>query len=167
MNAQELLLYTTIAIALSSSTDAASAISRLYGVFEAELLTDRFIQDGNLEDAIEVKNATFTWDVSPENSPDSSFGLGKNKTGHKKLKRRSETAEKDEGAIKDEENVFKLKDIDFSIPRGKLVAIVGVVGSGKTSLLQGIIGEMRRTAGSIKFGGSVAYSSQSAWIQVG
>ncbi len=41
----------------------------------------------------------------------------------------------------------------------------GPVGSGKSSLLEGMIGEMRRTAGSVKFKGSVAYCPQSAWIQ--
>jgi ABC-type transporter Mla maintaining outer membrane lipid asymmetry ATPase subunit MlaF len=55
---------------------------------------------------------------------------------------------------------------NLSIPRGQLVAIVGPVGTGKTSLLQGIIGEMRRTSGTVKFGGSVSYCPQSAWIQV-
>jgi ATP-binding cassette subfamily C (CFTR/MRP) protein 1 len=37
--------------------------------------------------------------------------------------------------------------------------------SGKSSLLQGLVGEMRRTSGSVKFSSSsVAYSQQSAWI---
>jgi ABC-type polysaccharide/polyol phosphate transport system ATPase subunit len=84
----------------------------------------------------------------------------------RKLEASKKAKESAEKAKTDEENVFRLIDIDFSIPRGQLVAIVGAVGSGKTSLLQGIIGEMRRTSGSTTFGGSVAYSSQSAWIQV-
>jgi ABC-type dipeptide/oligopeptide/nickel transport system ATPase component len=83
-----------------------------------------------------------------------------------KLEASKNAKESAEKAKTDEENVFRLMDVDFSIPRGQLVAIVGAVGSGKTSLLQGVIGEMRRTSGSITFGGSVAYSSQSAWIQV-
>ena len=161
----------TSAIAFSSSADAANAISRLYGVFEAELLTDKFIQDENLVDAVEVKGAAFTWDVPPDkSSTDSKSGSKKGKPEPNKLKLELEAARKAkesaEKAKNDEESVFKLKDIYFSIPRGQLVAIVGAVGSGKTSLLQGIIGEMRRTSGSIKFGGSVAYCSQSAWIQV-
>ena len=63
--------------------------------------------------------------------------------------------------------MFKLKQIDFKVPRGQLLAIVGAVGSGKTSLLQGLTGDMRKTEGSVRFGGSLAYCSQSAWIQVG
>ncbi|KAH8982831.1 P-loop containing nucleoside triphosphate hydrolase protein [Lactarius akahatsu] len=39
------------------------------------------------------------------------------------------------------------------------------VESGKTSLLQGLIGDMRRSEGSVRVGGSVAYCPQSAWIQ--
>ena len=65
-----------------------------------------------------------------------------------------------------EETLFNLKQIDFNVPRGQLLAIVGVVGSGKTSLLQGLVGDMRKTEGSVRFGGSLAYCSQSAWIQV-
>ena len=59
-----------------------------------------------------------------------------------------------------------MKQVDFKVPRGQLLAIVGAVGSGKTSLLQGLTGDMRKTEGSVRFGGSLAYCSQSAWIQV-
>lgn len=65
-----------------------------------------------------------------------------------------------------EQTLFGLEQIDFKVPRGQLLAIVGAVGSGKTSLLQGLIGEMRKTEGSVRFGGSLAYCPQSAWIQV-
>ena len=104
--------------------------------------------------------------MPPDNSSDSKSSSKKRKLDQSKLEARLAAEKKAEKAKVDEENVFTLKDIDMSIPRGQLVAIVGAVGSGKTSLLQGIIGEMRRTSGSVKFGGSVAYSSQSAWIQV-
>jgi ATP-binding cassette subfamily C (CFTR/MRP) protein 1 len=60
---------------------------------------------------------------------------------------------------------FRVHDINMCIPRGGLVAIVGRVGSGKSSLLQGLIGEMRKSGGEFSFGGRVAYCPQSAWIQ--
>jgi len=37
---------------------------------------------------------------------------------------------------------FRLIDLQFVVPRGKLVAIVGATASGKSSLLQAILGEM-------------------------
>lgn len=61
--------------------------------------------------------------------------------------------------------IFKLKDIDLSIPRGSLTAIVGAIGSGKSSLLQGLVGEMRRTDGKVTFSGTTSLCAQSPWIQ--
>ena len=84
----------------------------------------------------------------------------------KKRHRKSKIEPASESKEVKEETLFKLKRIDFKVPRGKLVVIVGAVGSGKTSLVQGLIGDMRRTEGSVRFGGSLAYCSQSAWIQV-
>ena len=58
-----------------------------------------------------------------------------------------------------------LKDIDFEIPKGSLTAIVGVVGSGKSSLLQAILGEMEMISGNVKINGTISFVSQQAWIQ--
>ena len=58
-----------------------------------------------------------------------------------------------------------LKDIDFEIPKGSLTAIVGVVGSGKSSLLQAILGEMEMISGNVKTNGTISFVSQQAWIQ--
>jgi len=63
------------------------------------------------------------------------------------------------------ERIFKLKDINLHIPKGSLTAIVGSIGSGKSSLLQGIMGEMRRTEGKVTFAGSTALCAQTPWIQ--
>jgi ATP-binding cassette subfamily C (CFTR/MRP) protein 1 len=59
---------------------------------------------------------------------------------------------------------FLLQDVKINIARGAFVAIIGKIGSGKSSLMQGMIGEMRRTRGSVTFGGPVAYVPQSPWI---
>ncbi|KAJ3389562.1 hypothetical protein HDU92_000983 [Lobulomyces angularis] len=60
---------------------------------------------------------------------------------------------------------FRLKNINMKIPTGSLVAIVGKVGSGKSSLLNAILGEMKRELGSVSINGSLGYSPQQAWIQ--
>lgn len=60
-----------------------------------------------------------------------------------------------------------IKDVNIHIAKGQLVAIVGRVGTGKTSLLSGMIGDMYKTAGKVSISGSVAYCPQSAWIMNG
>ncbi|XP_036795301.1 multidrug resistance-associated protein 1 isoform X1 [Oncorhynchus mykiss] len=58
-----------------------------------------------------------------------------------------------------------LKRLSVRIPDGSLVAVVGHVGSGKSSLLSALLGEMEKLEGSVSVKGSVAYVPQQAWIQ--
>ncbi|KAL4236836.1 hypothetical protein ACF0H5_005222 [Mactra antiquata] len=58
-----------------------------------------------------------------------------------------------------------LNRINLKVRPGELVAIVGNCGSGKSSLISAILGEMRKLNGTIHTKGSVAYVPQEAWIQ--
>jgi len=59
-----------------------------------------------------------------------------------------------------------LKNLNLNIQQGRLVAVVGEVGCGKSSLLSGILGEMHKlNEGKINLNGSSAYVAQQAWIQ--
>ncbi|KAI7739639.1 hypothetical protein M8C21_020491, partial [Ambrosia artemisiifolia] len=60
-----------------------------------------------------------------------------------------------------------LKDINIRVNHGMRVAVCGTVGSGKSSLLSCILGEMSKISGSVKVEGSKAYVAQSPWIQSG
>ena len=78
----------------------------------------------------------------------------------------------------DDQNIC-LQNITFEIPKQSLVAVVGQVGSGKSSLLSAILGEMeplldRKDSkenssacdlSSVVVDGSIAYAAQQAWIQ--
>uniref|UniRef100_A0A8C7CCA6 Uncharacterized protein n=1 Tax=Oncorhynchus kisutch TaxID=8019 RepID=A0A8C7CCA6_ONCKI len=55
--------------------------------------------------------------------------------------------------------------VSLEIKPGKLVAVVGVVGSGKSSLISAMLGEMHSSKGFINVQGSVAFVPQQAWIQ--
>ncbi|CAG9768357.1 unnamed protein product [Ceutorhynchus assimilis] len=57
-----------------------------------------------------------------------------------------------------------LKDIELKVPKGKLCAVVGPVGAGKSSILQLLLGELPPTSGNISVGGSISYSSQEPWL---
>ncbi|KAG9140525.1 hypothetical protein Leryth_022142 [Lithospermum erythrorhizon] len=60
-----------------------------------------------------------------------------------------------------------VKNLNFKIKKGELAAIVGTVGSGKSSLLAAILGEMQKCSGQVRVCGTTAYVAQSSWIQNG
>ncbi|XP_034871030.1 multidrug resistance-associated protein 1-like isoform X8 [Mirounga angustirostris] len=65
----------------------------------------------------------------------------------------------------DKTGIPVLKNLNIKIPEGALVAVVGQVGSGKSSVLSAILGEMEKLTGVVQRKGSVAYVAQQAWIQ--
>lgn len=56
------------------------------------------------------------------------------------------------------------KELSLKIPHGKLFIIVGPVGSGKTSLISAILGDIKRTKGDVLLSGETVATSQSAWL---
>ncbi|TVU51018.1 hypothetical protein EJB05_02420, partial [Eragrostis curvula] len=57
--------------------------------------------------------------------------------------------------------------LNFSVRQGMRVAICGTVGSGKSSLLSCILGEIPKLSGEVQTCGRIAFVSQSPWIQSG
>ncbi|XP_032595403.1 multidrug resistance-associated protein 1 isoform X22 [Drosophila grimshawi] len=64
-----------------------------------------------------------------------------------------------------EEDEITLKNINIEVRQNNLVAIVGTVGSGKSSVIQAFLGEMEKISGSVNTVGTMAYVPQQAWIQ--
>jgi len=145
-------------LSLGAIADAVNATHRLGPMFRGETVSTKMKEDmidGEEGDkAVIVENASFTWDAPPPN------------TSNTKVKKGSPAPVKTTEAPATPADPFKLPPLSLSVKKGSLVAIVGPVGCGKTSLLQGLIGEMRKTEGKVSFCGSVAYCPQSAWIQV-
>uniref|UniRef100_A0A8C2QL20 ATP-binding cassette sub-family C member 6 n=1 Tax=Cricetulus griseus TaxID=10029 RepID=A0A8C2QL20_CRIGR len=58
-----------------------------------------------------------------------------------------------------------LHRINLTVPKGCLLAVVGPVGAGKSSLLSALLGELLKVEGSVSIEGSMAYVPQEAWVQ--
>ncbi|KAH0544125.1 probable multidrug resistance-associated protein lethal(2)03659 [Cotesia glomerata] len=67
----------------------------------------------------------------------------------------------------DSDNEDTLKGINLSIKPGQLVAVVGQVGSGKTSLLNAILKELPAHEGTVDVNGKIGYASQEPWLFAG
>ncbi len=127
---------------LSATADAVNALGRLQKVFNAELRSEEALHiDEDMKLALQVRDATFEWEETTS----------------------IKEPEKEDSIIPSAP--FRVRNVTMNVQRGSLVAIVGRVGSGKSSLLMGLIGEMRKVSGSVSFGGQIAYCPQTAWIQ--
>ncbi|GAB1524453.1 hypothetical protein RhiTH_007607 [Rhizoctonia solani] len=144
--------------ALSSAVDAKNALSRLKPIFLTKTIDTQLHVDLNQKDALVVENAEWVWCHQPETK------------GAKGKEEKQDKATKGKGHETDPQRTttdvsFRVADISLNIPRGSIVGIAGPVGSGKSSLLLGLLGEMPQTRGRVSFGGKTAYCSQMAWIQ--
>lgn len=59
---------------------------------------------------------------------------------------------------------YTLDDVSFTAKPGELVAVIGPVGAGKSSLIQAILGELPTESGSIEMSGQISYASQDPWL---
>ncbi|XP_017858861.1 PREDICTED: probable multidrug resistance-associated protein lethal(2)03659 isoform X2 [Drosophila arizonae] len=57
-----------------------------------------------------------------------------------------------------------LDDITMELKSQQLVAVIGPVGAGKSSLIQAILGELPAEAGEVKLNGRCSYASQEPWL---
>ncbi|KAL0096556.1 multi drug resistance-associated protein MRP [Phycomyces blakesleeanus] len=57
-----------------------------------------------------------------------------------------------------------LKNIDLQVKKGHVTAVVGRVGSGKSSLISALLGDTVKVNGTVTLRGSVAYVPQQPWV---
>ncbi|KAF2071300.1 hypothetical protein CYY_007375, partial [Polysphondylium violaceum] len=118
--------------------------------------------------AISIQNASFKWTIPKV------FEEEKEKEEKEKEKDDSEIIDRyqksplldkerqEQQQQREQKNV--LSDITLDIPKCKLSIIIGPVGSGKTSLLSAILGDMKLESGGFSRNGKIAYVSQLPWI---
>ncbi|KAF2021110.1 ABC multidrug transporter-like protein [Aaosphaeria arxii CBS 175.79] len=146
-------------IVIGQMADAMACLKRIEDFLSAEEHEDKIEWDMRAEQGIQVQNASFTWEETPDNDQAPS-----KITGKQQGKKANEKSEMELEASKPP--VFSIKDMNFSVGRNELLAVVGSVGSGKTSLLSALAGEMRKTDGNVIMGSwARAYCPQQAWIQ--
>lgn len=163
-------------LVIGQVTDAWNSLKRIQEYLLLEEQTDEASFDHEAKNAVELRNAEFTWERTPTQDADKISALtqpgkpGETKKEAKAAQKAAKAAQKeaddnDGSTLVDDREPFKLQDLNFEIGRNELVAVIGTVGSGKTSLLAALAGDMRRTRGETILGASRAFCPQSAWIQ--
>ncbi|KAF9984046.1 Multidrug resistance-associated protein 1 [Mortierella antarctica] len=119
-------------------------------VREDDITRSRSVPRDPQEPLILIKDASFAWSVSTEVSNDEADEHDRLLPTH--------------GLQQTPESVPALQNINFSVANKSLIAIVGRIGQGKSSLLSAIIGEMYKYNGLVQVSGKLAYVPQHAWI---
>ncbi|XP_007666157.2 multidrug resistance-associated protein 4 isoform X2 [Ornithorhynchus anatinus] len=60
-----------------------------------------------------------------------------------------------------------LQNLSFTVRPGELLAVIGPVGAGKSSLLSAVLGELPKCQGLVNVRGRIAYVSQQPWVFAG
>ena len=154
---------------IAQSIDAWVSLGRIQGYLLAEEEQEKRKIDERQEHAFDLVNASFTWETpaKPEsvkhedttNVPPAG-NRGQAVDLEKALCDRSQNGRKYENR-----ETFHFEQMTLAISRRELLAVVGGVGSGKSSFLAALAGDMRTTSGTIAQGASMAYCPQYAWIQ--
>ncbi|KAJ3248370.1 Multidrug resistance-associated protein 1 [Chytriomyces hyalinus] len=128
---------------------------------ESELVTEEASK--NALHAIEIRNATFKWEVAAaDENADKSDKSSESKGKKSEPEISQDKTEEEASSTAEVEPLFK--NLNVNIPVGKLTAVVGTVGSGKSSFFSACIGEMTCLEGDVKIFGSMALCQQQPWL---
>ncbi|XP_038050083.1 multidrug resistance-associated protein 5-like [Patiria miniata] len=105
-------------------------------------------------------------DVPLKKSPNTNNNANASSNGKESggARQGSEVTGGDDPTDPDDLKVKTLFDIDLSLEKGRLTGVCGAVGSGKSSLISAILGQMHTMEGSCAVSGSFAYAAQEPWI---
>ncbi|KAJ1560246.1 hypothetical protein HK405_007743 [Cladochytrium tenue] len=158
-------------LALASIANAIVSLKRIEAFLLAEELADRDLvarlPHDPAQPAVHLVDASFRWEAP---DPGTSATISASKDDAKLSKSSAAAATANNAAATADQDVFGLQDLTLSVPVGALVAVVGDTGSGKSSLLSALAGNMRRTpvsSGVAEVRGTVAYCPQEPWILSG
>ena len=90
--------------------------------------------------SVKVDSSNFFWGLDQAKNDDPEQGASEDNKQEVKDDNSNEVEEKSKTVTLDKK--ITLKQVDFTIKKGEFVAVIGKVGSGKSSLISSVLGEM-------------------------
>lgn len=154
-------------LVIGQITDGWSSLKRIEEFLLAEEQVEDVVRKMDGENAIEMRDAAFTWERT--RTQEDKEGPKDKKATARAVKEKPKAEDSDRNTLNSqadaEREPFHLQELNLAIGRNELIAVIGTVGSGKSSLLAALAGDMRKTAGEVVLGASRAFCPQYAWIQ--
>ena len=118
---------------------------------------EEYLDDNSIpKNSICIENGSFSYDQSKFEKLGKLFQAPGNNPAIVPPKKQDEQEE----IVAPVENTPFLKNINVNFPPGTFTAIVGKVGTGKSSLLMAMMNELSQTSGICKKNGKIAYIPQ-------
>ncbi|XP_037000716.2 ATP-binding cassette sub-family C member 12 isoform X2 [Artibeus jamaicensis] len=155
---------------VKAAAEASVSLRRMKKILVAKSLPCYITQPEGPDTVLLLANATLTWEPGTGRKSDLKIA----KTQKKKHVLKSQRLEayslspsaQDMAGPEGQEGSCKavLHGISLAVRKGKVLGICGNVGSGKSSLISALLGQMQLQRGVVAVSGTLAYVSQQAWI---
>ncbi|MBN3313048.1 MRP5 protein, partial [Atractosteus spatula] len=178
-----------IPLAIRTLSEGAVAVRRFQRLFQMEERAALTARVEDPENAVEFSGATLAWPSGSDSGWTAAARSGPAGTMDRVLREerlsRSMAGEEEKGSpgehsgplllpnmeqdspqstVTSGQDPRPLLQVDLHVRKGRLLGICGAVGSGKSSLLSALLGQMTLLEGSIAVTGGFAYVPQQAWI---
>uniref|UniRef100_A0A8C8YRH9 ATP binding cassette subfamily C member 11 n=1 Tax=Prolemur simus TaxID=1328070 RepID=A0A8C8YRH9_PROSS len=153
-----------VPFAIKGLTNSKSAVERFKKFFLQESPVSYVQELQDPSKALVLEDATLSWRQTCPGIVNGALELEKNRHASEGMTR----AQPPLDALRPEDKEYSLgpalHKINLMVSKGTMLGICGNTGSGKSSLLSAILGEMHLLEGSVGVHGSLAYVPQQAWI---
>uniref|UniRef100_A0A093UU64 Oligomycin resistance ATP-dependent permease YOR1 n=1 Tax=Talaromyces marneffei PM1 TaxID=1077442 RepID=A0A093UU64_TALMA len=136
---------------LGQASDAWVSLQRIEEYLLAEEV-EPYEMDDDMEYAVELKDAVFTR---------GGISASVNKTVSNLSKSTLALEASSDGPV----TPYSPASFSVTVQKGELLAVIGKTGSGKSSLLSAMTGDIPKVHGSLQFSSKLAFCPQTAWIQ--
>lgn len=165
--------------AIRSIAETVIALRRLRVIMVLDTIEPLDIMPDDCHHGVIIQDAVFAWSKVSTNTKepedqDTEESTGKDVHTQTDLDEEDKKAQTTEVSITElasqgahidlDELVPTLFDINLKLIKGQLTGVCGLVGSGKSSLLSAILGQMHKISGVCMVNGTFAYASQEPWI---